>query len=145
MNCLKLSIKFGIAALVILAVLVRLSVLCNSEGDDGTEMDEETCEKPFWGRWKRGFGFGLGDAETVEKAVEEMTEKLGLTEEEVEDVMPIAQEIADLREQLRAKREELHGIIGPKVEDNDPHAYHDGFQPIYLLLPAGRHCLQNVG
>lgn len=66
-----------------------VSGLSNGEGDDGRETGEETCEKPFWGRWKRGFGFALGEDEAVEEAVQKMAEKLGLTEEEIEDVTPI--------------------------------------------------------
>jgi hypothetical protein len=110
---LKLSRKFGIVAMVLLAVFLPLAVLGGSEGDDASD---ETCEKPPWGfRWMRGFGRWNGE-KTVDEAVEDMAEKLGLTEEEVADVTPIAQEIADLREQLKAKMEELKEVIGPKVE-----------------------------
>ena len=116
-NYLKISRKFGIAALVLLAVLVPLTVLGNSENDENCETDE-TGEKPFWGfHWFRGFGFGPWNGDkTVEEAVEAMAEKLGLTDEEVNEITPIAQEIADLREQMRARMEELHGVIGPKLD-----------------------------
>ena len=119
MKYLKLSKKFGIAALAILATLLPLTVLANGNGNgngnDDTGTGEETCKRAFWGfRWFRGFG--PNGPETVEEAVEEMAEKLGLTEDEVAEVTPIAQEIADLREELKAKMEELHGVIGDKVD-----------------------------
>jgi len=110
---LKLSRKFGIIAMVLLSVFVPLAVLGNSEGGDASD---ETCEKPLLGlRWLRGFRFWEGEG-TVDEAVEEMAEKLGLTEEEVAEVTPIAQEIADLREQLKTKMEELKEVVGPKLE-----------------------------
>lgn len=108
-----MSRKFGIVALVLLAAFVPLSVLGNGEGDEATE---ENGAKPLWGfRWFRGFGCSNGER-TVEETVEDMAERLGLTDDEIAEVTPIAQEIADLREQLKAKMEELHEVIGPKVE-----------------------------
>ncbi|MBU7003990.1 MAG: hypothetical protein HXS50_00390 [Theionarchaea archaeon] len=88
-----------------------MSVLGNSEGGEAGDQ-----EKPFWKfRWFRGFGPKNGDM-TLEERIDQMAEKLGLTDDEVAEVTPIAQEIADLREQLKAKMEELREIIGPKVE-----------------------------
>jgi Spy/CpxP family protein refolding chaperone len=117
---LRLSRKLGIAALAVVAVLVPLSVLAN---DDGTGE-----ERPFGRRWYRWFG--SGDGESVDEAVERMAERLNLTEEEIAEVGPIAEEIADLRAQLRAKMEELHEIIGTEV---------DAYRESVMSERSGRH------
>ncbi len=114
---LRFSRKVGIAALLVLASLVPLSVLANGNGNDATT-DEQTSGKcRMWRGWRWGwFGLGPGNDKTVDEVVDLMTEKLGLTEEEADAVTPIVQEIRDLREQLKTKMQELNDVIGPKVD-----------------------------
>lgn len=123
MNCLKPSRKLGIVALAVLAALIPLSVLATTE--EGAD-DDEGCPKiPLWRgllRW-----FGPKDDKTVDEAVDAMAERLNLTEDETAAVESIAQEISDLREQLKTKLEELHGVIGPKVEAYRESMMKEGF------------------
>lgn len=134
MKCLKTSKKLGVAGLVILAAFIPLSVLAN--GDTSEANDEaQSSGRSFWGfRWLiRGHGWGDGgfveriaeklgitDEElqdaTVEVIVEDMADKLDLTDEEVAQVTPIVQEIADLREELKTKHDELDAVIGDKLD-----------------------------
>ncbi len=70
---------------------------------------EAICEK-----------LGITDEElkeaTQEVMIEELAERLDLTQEEIDEITPIVQDISDLREQLKAKREELDAVIGDKLD-----------------------------
>lgn len=110
MICLKLSRKVGIVCLAILAVTIPLAVLGNTDGSNSDDQTAEETPLHRFGRWMCGFGFR--DSE----AVDEMVEKLDLTEEETARVKELIEEANAIREELKGKMEEIRGIIGPKVK-----------------------------
>lgn len=135
MKNLKLSRKIGIATLIALVTILPLSVLATN-GNGEPSAAKEGCRKPFWGFRRAMRGLCNGDGEflealaeklgvseedvqdaALEVMVDKMAEELELTEEEIEQVTPIIQDICDLREQLKTKHEELDAIIGDKLEE----------------------------
>jgi hypothetical protein len=128
-----MSEALGIVGLVIVAVFIPLSVLANGDTVEAND-DTQASGRPFLGfRWlMRGHGGGGGfieavaeklditDGELQEAAVrvkvEDMADELGLTEDEVAQITPIVQGIADLREQLEIKPDELRAAIGDRLD-----------------------------
>ncbi len=114
---LKLSRKIGIATLIALVTILPLSVLATS----GNGESWRVCngDGGFLEALAEKLGLSEEDVQeaSLEIMVDKMAEELELTDEEIEQVTPILQEISDLREELKNKHQDLDAIIGDKLEE----------------------------